>query len=142
MTGIDTWGPEYSNFSKTICEENAEAEGVTNTEFRKGTAVRLDFPDETFDAVTSNYVYHNIAGHNKQALLKETLRVLKKGGTFAIHDIMSPQSYGDMEAFLEELKKEGYEHAELIHTDEGKFMSKAEAAVLMLKGSAILYGRK
>ena len=28
-----------------------------------------------------NYVYHNIVGANKQQLLRETLRVLKKGGT-------------------------------------------------------------
>ena len=58
---------------------------------RRGNAVKLDFPDESFDAVTSNYVYHNIAGKDKQALLLETLRVLKKGGTFAIHDLMSPR---------------------------------------------------
>ena len=39
--------------------------------------MKLDFPDESFDAVTSNYVYHNIAGKDKQQLLLETLRVLK-----------------------------------------------------------------
>ena len=54
--------------------------------FLSGNAVLLDFPDESFDAVTSNYVYHNIARADKQALLMETLRVLKKGGVFAIHD--------------------------------------------------------
>ena len=56
-----------------------------------------------FDAVTSNYVYHNITGADKQALLLETLRILKKGGTFAIHDLMSPGRYGDMQA-----KAQGY----------------------------------
>ena len=50
--------------------------------------MKLDFPDESFDAVASNYVYHNITGEDKQELLLETLRVLKKGGTFAIHDLM------------------------------------------------------
>ena len=44
---------------------------------------KLDFPDESFDAVVSNYVYHNIMGSDKRALLLETLRVLKKGGVFA-----------------------------------------------------------
>ena len=62
---------------------------MSNVRFQKGDAVKLDFPDETFDLVTSNYVYHNIMGKDKQALLLETLRVLKKGGTFAIHDLMS-----------------------------------------------------
>ena len=142
VTGIDTWGPEYSNFSKQKCEDNAAAEGVNNTEFRRGNAVHLDFADETFDAVTSNYVYHNIAGHNKQKLLRETLRTLKKGGVFAIHDIMSRQRYGDMGKFMDQLRQEGYEHVEMIPTDRGKFMTEKEAAVLMLKGSAILYGKK
>ena len=93
---IDRWGKEYASFSLPLCEKNAAAEGVTNILFQRGNAVKLDFPDESFDAVTSNYVYHNIAGKDKQALLMETLRVLKKGGTFAIHDLMSPRRYGNM----------------------------------------------
>ena len=142
MVGVDRWGAEYASFNKELCEKNAEAEGVTNTRFQKGDACKLDFADETFDAVTSNYVYHNITGKNKQALLRETLRVLKKGGTFAIHDLMEPVRYGDMEQFLEELKAEGYEDVQLIHTTDGTFMSKKEARLMMLSGSTLLVGRK
>ena len=43
--------------------------------------------------------YHNVMGADKQALLLETLRVLKKGGVFALNDEMKPHMYGDMEAF-------------------------------------------
>ena len=59
---------------------------------------------------------------NKQELLLETLRVLKKGGTFAIHDLMSPGRYGDMQAFVQKLRDMGYERVELIDTTTGKFM--------------------
>lgn len=59
----------------------------------QGDAVKSDFPDESFDAVMSNYVYHNIPSRDRQEILLETLRVLKKGGIFAIHDIMSKQQY-------------------------------------------------
>ena len=141
FTGIDRWGKEYASFSKVLCESNALAEGVANTEFRKGDATKLDFPDETFDAVTSNYVYHNIPV-DKQGLLRETLRVLKKGGTFAIHDIMSRGRYGDMEKFVKELLDEGYEEVKLIPTDNGMFMTKRESAKLMLNGSCLLAGKK
>ncbi len=141
FTGIDRWGKEYASFSKKLCESNAGAEGVSNTEFRQGDATKLDFPDEFFDAVTSNYVYHNIPV-DKQGLLRETLRVLKKGGTFAIHDIMSKGRYGDMEKFVKELLDAGYEEVELIPTDDGLFMTKREAAKLMLKGSCLLVGKK
>lgn len=142
MLGIDRWGLEYASFSRKLCEKNAAAEGVANASFRHGDAVKLDLPDESFDAVTSNYVYHNIAGKDKQALLLETLRVLKKGGCFAIHDLMSPRRYGDMQAFVNKLKAMGYERVELIDTTDGKFMSKKEAAHIMLQGSTLLVGRK
>lgn len=92
--------------------------------------------------MTSNYVYHNIVGADKQELLSETLRVLKKGGTFAIHGIMSESRYGDMKAFADKLRSLGYEKVELIHTDNGRFMSSAEGKVLGLTGSTLLVGRK
>lgn len=142
MVGIDRWGKEYASFSQSLCEQNAWAEGVTNTEFHQGDACKLDFPDESFDAVTSNYVYHNITGVNKQQLLRETFRVLKKGGTFAIHDIMSEGRYGDMVQFMNELYAEGFERVQLIDTTKGRFMTKQEAGLLMLGGSALLVGKK
>lgn len=142
MIGIDRWGKEYASFSQKLCEENSASEGVTNTEFHQGDACKLDYPDEYFDAVTSNYVYHNITGVNKQSLLRETLRVLKKGGTFAIHDIMSPSRYGNMQQFVDELYDEGYEAVELIDTTNGMFMSKGEAKILGLSGSSLLVGKK
>lgn len=143
MVGLDRWGRDYASFSKALCEDNARAEGVAeNTEFVQGDAAHLDFPDESFDAVTSNYCYHNIAGADRQALLRETLRVLKKGGTFAIHDIMSPRRYGDMRAFVRELRGAGYEEVRLVDTTQGLFMTPQEARSLSLVGSALLVGRK
>ena len=139
--GIDRWGKEYASYNKPLCESNAWAEGVKNVTFRRGDACKLDYADETFDAVTSNYVYHNIPG-DRQALLLETLRVLKKGGMFAIHDIFSKSRYGDMQAFAEKLRHMGYEDVRLIHTDDGTFIRKGEAAWMELKGSALLVGKK
>ena len=141
LVGIDRWGKEYASFSKALCERNAQAEKVKNTTFQQGDATHLDFPDETFDAVTSNYVYHNIPGDRQQYLL-ETLRTLKKGGSFAIHDIFSATKYGDMQAFVKKLKAMGYQKVELIGTTSGKFMRKSEAGWMGLSGSALLAGRK
>ncbi len=143
VTGIDRWGVEYASFSKKLCEDNARAEGMAErTSFAQGDAQKLDFSDGTFDAVTSNYVYHNIPGRDRQAILLETLRVLKKGGTFAIHDIFSKNNYGDMQAFVLKLKDLGYERVELIPTDNGRFMSPWEARWMALSGSALLVGKK
>ena len=139
--GIDRWGKEYASFNKPLCENNAKAEGVNNISFERGDATHLDFPDESFDAVVSNYVYHNIPGE-RQAYLLETLRVLKKGGTFALHDIFSKMKYGDMSAFMKKLKNMGYEEVRLIDTTDGSFMAKSEAVRMGLAGSALLVGRK
>ena len=141
VVGIDRWGKEYASFSKALCERNAQAEKVKNTTFQQGDATHLDFPDETFDAVTSNYVYHNIPG-DRQRYLLETLRTLKKGGSFAIHDIFSASRYDDMQAFMKKLKTMGCQRVELIDTASGMFMKKSEAAWMGLSGSALLVGKK
>lgn len=143
MVGCDIWsGPYKSEFSKKLCQDNAMAEGVANVRFEEGNAVNLPFEDESFDAVTSNYVYHNIVGKNKQKLLLETFRVLKKGGVFVIHDLMSKSRYGDMNKFIEKLKKDGYQDVQLIDTTKGLFMNHKEAILLGLSGSTLLIGRK
>ena len=143
MVGCDIWSGSYkSEFSKKLCLDNARSEGVENVRFEEGNAVSLPFEDESFDIVTSNYVYHNIIGHNKQKLLLETLRVLKKGGTFVIHDIMKKSNYGNIQKFIEKLKAEGYEDIKLIDTTDGMFVGHREAVFLGLYGSTLLIGRK
>ena len=143
MVGCDIWSGSYKGeFSKKICEDNAKAEGVSNVRFEEGNAVKLPFEDESFDVVTSNYVYHNIMGHNKQKLLLETFRVLKKGGVFVIHDIMKKSNYGNIQKFVEKLKSEGYKDIKLIDTTNGMFVGHREAKFLSLAGSTLLIGRK
>ena len=139
--GIDRWGKEYASFNKPLCENNAKAEGVSNINFKRGDATQLDFPDESFDAVVSNYVYHNIPG-DRQAYLLETLRILKKGGMFAIHDIFSKAKYGDMQAFVKKLKDMGYADVRLIDTTDGTWITKWESVWMELAGSALLIGKK
>lgn len=143
MVGCDIWSGAYKSvFTKKRCEDNAKAEGVTNAQFKEGNAVKLPFEDESFDAVTSNYVYHNITGKDRQELLLETLRVLKKGGTFAIHDLMSRRCYGDMGDLIQKLKEEDYRDVRFIDTADGLFMGRKEAVWLGLSGSALLVGKK
>ena len=142
VVGIDYWGSAYG-YGQAMCEKNAESEGVAaRCRFQHGDANKLDFPDKSFDAVVSNYVYHNIMGSDKRALLLETLRVLKKGGVFAINDNMKPRAYGDMEAFAQELRDMGYEDVRLIDTAQEAFGSRRRAAMMMLGDSRMLVGRK
>ena len=142
VTGMDYWGAVY-NYSQGMCESNAWSEGVSERcRFLYGDARKLDFPDETFDAVVSNYVYHNINGADKQALLLESLRVLKKGGVFALNDDMKPWMYGDVEEFAKRLRKMGYREVRIIDTAQEAFGSHRRATLMMLGNSRMIVGQK
>ncbi len=142
VIGLDYWGVSF-DYNKELCEKNAAMEGVGDRcTFIRGDARKLELPDESVDAVISNYVYHNIMGSDQQELLLESLRVLKKGGVFALHDDMKPRLYGDMEAFAQKLRDMGYEEVELVDTREAIFGSEAKANAVMLGGSRLLKGRK
>jgi len=142
--GIDYWGLKW-DYSKNMCLRNARAEGVARRcTFERGDANHLDFPDETFDAVVSNFVYHEVNdGKSKEELLRESLRVLKKGGAFALQDLFGqPAVYGDFQKIIESLKADAV--AEIHYAD-----SCAEIPVPrwmqmpgMLPGVGIIYGRK
>ena len=142
ITGIDNWGKMW-DYSKALCEQNATSEGVANQcTFMRGDAAKLEFEDEHFDAVISNLVYHNIVGVPTQDLLMESLRVLKKGGVFAIQDSMKPAMYGDMNEFMKKLKDAGYERVELIDSGTEVFGSQAKGAMMFLGNMKLLVGKK
>jgi len=108
-TGIDYWGASW-DYNLDMCESNARAEGVDDRcTFRKGDANHLDFPDGSFDAVVSNFVYHEVRNNpDKEALIRETLRVLKRGGSFALQDLFGQKDiYADFDATVERLKADG-----------------------------------
>ena len=68
---------------------------------------------------------------------------LPEGGVvFAIHDLMEPSRYGDMDEFLRKLREDGFQEAQLLPTAYGSFMTPWEGKTLFLSGSALLVGRK
>ena len=95
VIGIDYWGAVY-NYSKALCEKNAASEGVASRcVFQHGDAKQLDFPDESFDVVISNYVnYHNVMGCRYAETAAETCGMKKAASLH--HDDMKPKMYGDM----------------------------------------------
>ena len=56
-------------------------------QFEEGDALRLPFPDATFDVVFTQHASMNI--EDKAGLFCEAHRVLRSGGTYAFHDIMA-----------------------------------------------------
>lgn len=144
ITGIDYWGKEW-NYAKQQCEENAALEQVTPITFLQGDAATLPFDDESFDAAVSNFVFHEVKTQSdKRLVVREALRVVKKGGAFAFHDLFEQKSlYGDMKDFLAELKAEGFTEVYYeSHTEQTDFIPWYVKAPWLLSGLGIIYGVK
>lgn len=146
ITAMDYWGAEW-NYAKEQCERNAQIEGVADRiSFQKVDAAKLDFPDETFDAAVSNFVFHEVrTAKDKRDVVREALRVVKKGGVFSFQDMFSQKAlYGDMEQFVRELKAEGISEVHYIGNLEKKldFIPGFVTTPWMISGMGIIYGKK
>lgn len=146
ITAMDYWGAEW-NYAKEQCERNAQIEGVADCiSFQKGDAAKLDFPDETFDAAVSNFVFHEVrTAKDKRDVVREALRIVKKGGVFSFQDMFSQKAlYGDMEQFVRELKAEGISEVHYIGNLEKKldFIPGFVTTPWMISGMGIIYGKK
>ena len=71
---------DYSADMMNAARQKAEHIGIKNVTFLQGDVGALPFADENFDIVLSLNGFH--AFPDKEAAYRETLRVLKKGGTF------------------------------------------------------------
>jgi arsenite methyltransferase len=70
-----------------LARANARKAGVDNVEFVKGYIEEIPLADESVDVVISNCVI-NLAA-DKRKVLRETARVLRSGGRFAVSDVIA-----------------------------------------------------
>jgi len=83
VVGMDVWMKMGGGTSIERAKRNAEIEGVAQkVKFKYGDARNIPYPDEYFDIVVSSFTIHII--REKEKALKEMIRVLKRGGKFAI----------------------------------------------------------
>lgn len=82
VVGVDLT-PELVDTATSLTDRAGLSEKVA---FVQGNAVALPFADEEFDVATLLHVGMNIP--DKPALFRNVARVLKRGGTFAVYDVM------------------------------------------------------
>lgn len=122
--GVDTWGKNWG-YSQSLCEKNAEIEGVRDrVVFQKASAVSLPFPDESFDIVVSNLVFHEVKDSpDKRVPIAEALRVLRKGGRFVLQDLFLFKAvYGDVDTLTRWVGGLGPESVEFVPTRDSQFI--------------------
>jgi SAM-dependent methyltransferase len=144
VLGIDAWNGVW-DYSRQTCDTNAALEGVADrVTFQSGSAVCLPFEDEFFDAVISNLVFHSVRDtKDKTQLVKEALRVVKKGGRFCFQDLMVGRGkYGKPDELLQEVRGWGVQKADYVDTSESVHVPRALRNPIMVGNVGITYGTK
>jgi arsenite methyltransferase len=96
VVGIDQWRiGDLSGNAPEAARANACQAGVAEkVSFDTGDATRLPFEDAAFDVVVSMTVFHNIKpASERRRTVEEALRVLRRGGTLLIFDILYTPAY-------------------------------------------------
>jgi len=144
VIGIDYWESRWE-YSKSMCERNAEIRGVSDrVTFQKASASSLPFSDEYFDVVVSNLVFHEVGdAPDKREVIREALRVVKKGGMFAFQDLfLMKRIYGDIENLIEDIRSWGLRRVEFVQTGEASFIPTALKLPVMTGTMGIIAGEK
>jgi len=98
-----------------IAEKRRQALGVGNMCFEQGDILRLSYPDDRFDRITTGYGVRNVP--SIPGLLREVFRLLKPGGRFLSLDFGKPPSRFYRFIYLNYLLLVGSTMGLLLHGD-------------------------
>jgi ubiquinone/menaquinone biosynthesis C-methylase UbiE len=144
IVGVDCWGKKWE-YSKNACERNAVIERVSErVTFQKANAAALPFDDGYFDSAVSNFVFHMVGNSkDKREVIREALRVVKKGGGFSFQDeFLVKPLFGEIDDLIETIKSWGISKVEFVQTRDADFIPRALKLPFILGTMGIIKGKK
>ena len=144
LVGIDYWGDDWE-YSKDICEKNAEYEGVSDRiTFIKASASKLPFDDNEFDVAVSCLTFHEVKDENdKIKVFKEALRVVKEYGEFIFLDLFLDENiFGKNDEFFNTINLLGISDIKVEKLEDIIDFPKILLNKKVLGNAVIIYGRK
>jgi SAM-dependent methyltransferase len=144
VVAIDYWGNNWE-YAQSNCERNARLEGVDKrVAFHKASAASLPFKDGAFDHVVSHFVFHEVSAlSDKREAIREALRVLRAGGTFAFQDMFLDEAmYGVSDDLIATIRSWGVAEVTFIESGSQVAIPWLLRNRRTLGHASILYGRK
>jgi SAM-dependent methyltransferase len=100
-------GVDLSPYYVEVARERIAAPGRAS--FVVANAEALPLPDESFDAVFSVYLFHELPRNARRNVWAEMRRVLKPGGCLVVEDSLQPQDADELGIFLERFPEDMHE---------------------------------
>jgi hypothetical protein len=88
-------------------------------------------------------IMHMTPSPDQRLLIKEALRVVRKGGPFGFQDLfLWKRVYGEADDLLQTIRSWGIDKVELVDTSRSPFITRALKLPFMVGTIPILHGRK
>jgi ubiquinone/menaquinone biosynthesis C-methylase UbiE len=91
----------------------------------------LPWADDTFDVVTSTYMFHELPRNARRNVVREMFRVVKPGGLVVLEDSAQPSESPELEPVLRGFPREFHEpfYADYLEDDLGELLAEIGFAV-------------
>ena len=119
------FGMDLSPYYLQVARE--QLADVPDVSFVADNAERMPFRDDSFDVVTSTFLFHELPRNARRSVYAEMMRVLRPGGLLVIEDSAQLSEGGDLAVLFTQFAADFHEpfHADYVKDDIATALSAA-----------------